>query len=184
VYSLGATLYQLCTQLLPQATGGRPIREVCPGVTHRTICRGCFRPRSRRTRSSAWPSADHLQRGLEAILAAHPRAQGARHLFGGSYDRLEVLGVGASAVVFRASDRRLSREVAVKVLRDAEPSEDDAIRFRRAAKVLSALRHPNIPRIHALRHSRRADLRGHGAVPRLARDDLRCAPTTTCAPTR
>jgi serine/threonine protein kinase len=58
-----------------------------------------------------------------------------------------VLGVGASAVVFRASDRRLSREVAVKVLRDAEPSEDDAIRFRRAAKVLSALRHPNIPRI-------------------------------------
>ena len=92
------------------------------------------------------PTADHLQRGLEAILAAHPR-QRSPHLFGGSYDRLEVLGVGASAVVFRASDRALSREVAVKVLRDAEPSEDDAIRFRRAAKVLSALRHPNIPRI-------------------------------------
>jgi len=68
-------------------------------------------------------------------------------MFGGSYDRLEVLGVGASSVVFRASDRFLSREVAVKVLREAQPSEDDAIRFRRAAKVLSALRHPNIPRV-------------------------------------
>jgi serine/threonine protein kinase len=28
------------------------------------------------------------------------------------------------------------------------PSEDDVIRFRRAAKVLSAVRHPNIPQIH------------------------------------
>ena len=52
-----------------------------------------------------------LQRGLEAILTTHTR-QGARHLFGGSFDRLEVLGSGASAVVFRASDRLLSREVA------------------------------------------------------------------------
>ena len=147
VYSLGVTLYQLCTQLFPNVTGGRPIREVCPGNDApddlSRLLQAAFAPDP----LVRLASADHLQRGLEAILAAHPRAQGPRVLFGGSYDRLEVLGVGASAVVFRASDRRLSREVAVKVLRDAEPSEDDAIRFRLAAKVLSALRHPNIPQI-------------------------------------
>ena len=147
VYSLGVTLYQLCTQLFPNATGGRPIREVCPGNDAPDDLSRLLQAALAPDPLERLASADHLQRGLEAILAAHPRAQGARHLFGGSYDRLEVLGVGASAVVFRASDRCLSREVAVKVLRDAEPSEDDAIRFRRAAKVLSALRHPNIPRI-------------------------------------
>ncbi|MBK7828611.1 protein kinase [Nannocystis sp.] len=147
VYSLGATLYQLCTQLLPRDTDGRPIREVCPGSDAPDDLSRLLQAALAPDPSERLASVDHLQRGLEAILAAHPRAVGARQLFGGSYDRLEVLGVGASAVVFRASDRRLSREVAVKVLRDAEPSEDDAIRFRRAAKVLSALRHPNIPRI-------------------------------------
>ena len=146
VYSLGVTLYQLCTRLLP-AAGGRPLREVCPGsdapddLSRLLLAALAVDPNER------LPSADHLRRGLEAILDAHPRVQGPRHLLGGSYDRLEVLGVGASAVVFRASDRWLSRDVAIKVLRDAEPSEDDAIRFRRAAKVLSALHHPNIPRI-------------------------------------
>ena len=146
VYSLGVTLYQLCTQLLPTETAGWPIREVCPGSDAPDDLSRLLQAALAPDPTERLASADHLRRGLEAILAAHPRAQG-RHLFGGSFDRLEGLGFGASAVVFRASDRRLSREVAVKVLRDAEPSEDDAIRFRRAAKVLSALRHPNIPRI-------------------------------------
>ncbi|MBK7830737.1 serine/threonine protein kinase [Nannocystis sp.] len=146
VYSLGVTLYQLCTQLLPQATGGRPIREVCPASDAPDELSRLLQAAFAADVDERLPSADHMRRGLEAILAAHPR-QRSPHLFGGSYDRLEVLGVGASAVVFRASDRALSREVAVKVLRDAEPSEDDAIRFRLAAKVLSALCHANIPRI-------------------------------------
>ena len=146
VYSLGVTLYELCTQVLPKATGGRPIREVCIGSDAPDDLSRLLQAAFASDPIERLATADHLQRGLEAILAAHPRAQD-RHLFGGSFDRLEVLGVGASAVVFRASDRRLSREVAVKVLRDAEPSEDDAIRFARAAKILSALRHPNIPRI-------------------------------------
>ncbi|WAS99232.1 protein kinase domain-containing protein [Nannocystis punicea] len=147
VYLLGATLYQLCTQLLPKLTGLRPIHEVNPSSEvpedFSRLLRSALEPEA----SDRLPSADHLRRGLEAILAAHPPTS-RRDLFGGSFDRLEVIGVGASAVVFRASDRGLSREVALKVLRDAKPSEDDAIRFHRAAKILSALRHPNIPQIH------------------------------------
>ncbi|WAS96403.1 serine/threonine-protein kinase [Nannocystis punicea] len=147
VYSLGATLYQLCTQFLPTLTAARPIHEVCPGSDAPEDLSQLLRSALAFDPADRLPSADHLRRGLLAILAAHPRTPEPRHLFGGSYDRLEVIGVGASAVVFRASDRELSREVALKVLRYADRSEDDAIRFRRAAKILSALRHPCIPRI-------------------------------------
>ena len=147
VFSLGVTLYQLAAGVLPEPTGARPIHEVCPGSD---VPEGL----SRLLLSALEPDADerlssaeHLRRGLEALLAAHPRTPSPAHLFGGSYDKLDVLGVGANAIVFRASDRWLSREVAVKVLRAAEPSDDDAIRFHRAAKILSALQHPNIPRI-------------------------------------
>lgn len=147
IYSLGATLYQLCTQLLPKPAGGRSLRDVRPATDAPDDLSRLLRAALEPDPSERLPTADHLRRGLEAILAAHPRTANPRHLFGGSYDRLEVIGVGANAIVYRASDRWLSREVAVKVLRDAEPSGDDAHRFRRAAKILSALRHPNIPRI-------------------------------------
>lgn len=50
--------------------------------------------------------------------------------------------------MFRGSDRAFKREAAIKVLREAEPREDATIRFRRAAKILSAVRHPKIPQIH------------------------------------
>jgi serine/threonine protein kinase len=147
VYSLATTLYQLCTQLLPQDTGGRAIRDVCPGSDAPDDLSRLLQAALAPDVAERLPSADHLRRGLEAILAAHP-VGGSRDLFGGSYDLLEVLGVGASAVVYRASDRELSREVAVKVMRDRATSDDDVIRFRRASKVLSALDHPNIPTIH------------------------------------
>ena len=147
VFSLGVTLYQLAAGVLPEPTGARPIYEVCPGSD---VPEGLSRLLLSALEPDAderLPSAEHLRRGLEVLLVAHPRTPSPAHLFGGSYDKLDVLGVGANAIVFRASDRWLSREVAVKVLRAAEPSDDDAIRFRRAAKILSALQHPNIPRI-------------------------------------
>jgi serine/threonine protein kinase len=147
VYSLATTLYQLCTQLLPQDTGGRPIRDVCPGSDAPDDLSRLLQAALAPDVADRLPSADHLRRGLEAILAAHPVSR-SRDLFGGSYDLLEMLGVGASAVVYRASDRELSREVAVKVMREGATSDDDVIRFRRASKVLSALDHPNIPPIH------------------------------------
>ncbi|MDC0669786.1 protein kinase [Nannocystis sp. ncelm1] len=146
VYSLGATLYQLCTRTLPDSSDVSPIAEVCPDSDAPADLSRLLRAALDPDVVERLPSADHLRRGLEAILAAHPRTP--RPLFGGCYDRLEVIGVGASAIVYRASDRELSREVALKVLRDAKPNEGDTIRFRRAAKILSALRHPNIPQIH------------------------------------
>jgi Tol biopolymer transport system component len=69
----------------------------------------------------------------------------------GSYDILENLGAGGMGEVYRARDRRLERDVAIKVLPD-ELAEDAArmARFEREAKVLASLNHPNIATLYGL----------------------------------
>ena len=57
---------------------------------------------------------------------------------------LGVLGEGGSAIVFRASDARHGREVAVKILRQAVGMENAAARFEQEIRVAAGLRHPNI----------------------------------------
>lgn len=55
------------------------------------------------------------------------------------------LGRGSLAVVYRAWDRRLNRDVAVKMIRDdVEITSNDLARFSREAVVLTRLSHPNI----------------------------------------
>ncbi len=60
-----------------------------------------------------------------------------------------LVGIGASARVYRATDRRLGRLVAVKVLH-ASFADDEAFvrRFRREAEALAPLNHPNIVTIY------------------------------------
>jgi eukaryotic-like serine/threonine-protein kinase len=69
----------------------------------------------------------------------------------GRYHILEQLGEGGMAIVYKARDTRLNREVAVKVIRlDAFPSEHQKRlleRFKREAKVLANLSHPNIVKV-------------------------------------
>jgi serine/threonine-protein kinase len=63
----------------------------------------------------------------------------------GHYRLLEHVGKGGMGVVFRARDERLDRDVAVKVLPPGIfPDEDARRRFRREARVLAKLNHPNI----------------------------------------
>jgi serine/threonine-protein kinase len=59
------------------------------------------------------------------------------------------LGAGGMGEVYRATDSRLDRAVAVKVLSAHLSSEPDALaRFEREAKAVAALTHPNILAIH------------------------------------
>ena len=55
------------------------------------------------------------------------------------------IGQGATAVVYRARDRRLNRTVAVKVLREG-PGVNEIVRerFRREAQAAAGLAHPNV----------------------------------------
>ena len=66
-------------------------------------------------------------------------------LLGGRYRLGAPLGRGGMAVVWRAEDEMLGREVAVKTLDLTGPDSDNAgERFRREARATAALNHPHI----------------------------------------
>jgi hypothetical protein len=67
----------------------------------------------------------------------------------GGYRIAEEIGCGGMAVVYRAHQPQLERWVAIKVLHFSEADEGEFLeRFRREAKAIAALRHPNILTIH------------------------------------
>ncbi len=67
----------------------------------------------------------------------------------GAYEILSPLGAGGMGEVYRARDRKLDRDVAVKVLPESVAKDPDALaRFEREAKAVAALSHPNILAIH------------------------------------
>jgi serine/threonine protein kinase len=69
----------------------------------------------------------------------------------GHYRIVSKLGEGGMGVVYRATDTRLNRSVAIKVLPPAF-AEDAArmARFEREAQVLASLNHPNIAAIYGI----------------------------------
>src|SRR5438067_7772168 len=61
------------------------------------------------------------------------------------------LGEGGMGAVYRATDTKLNRDVAVKVLPDAFAADPDRLaRFTREAQVLASLNHPNIAAIYGV----------------------------------
>ncbi|HQK92451.1 MAG TPA: Stk1 family PASTA domain-containing Ser/Thr kinase [Armatimonadota bacterium] len=61
------------------------------------------------------------------------------------YEVLERIGDGGAAVVYRARDHSLNRDVAVKVLRDELAQDHEFVeRFQREAHAAAGLSHPNI----------------------------------------
>lgn len=67
----------------------------------------------------------------------------------GSYEIVAPIGAGGMGEVYKARDRRLDRDVAVKVLPEQFAQDRDALsRFEREAKAVAALSHSNILSIH------------------------------------
>lgn len=70
------------------------------------------------------------------------------------YEILSVIGEGGMAVVYKALDHRLERNVAVKIMRD-DMAEDDEFRHRFCAEshAVAMLSHPNIVAVYDVSHS-------------------------------
>ena len=68
----------------------------------------------------------------------------------GPYEILEPLGQGGMGEVYRARDERLHRDIAVKVIHPELVTADSLGRFRREARVLAALSHPNVANVYEL----------------------------------
>ena len=72
----------------------------------------------------------------------------------GSYEVLSIVGAGGMGEVYRARDRKLDRDVAIKVLPPAVGADPERIaRFEREAQLLAALNHSNIAHVYGLEES-------------------------------
>ncbi len=69
----------------------------------------------------------------------------------GHYDVVALVGEGGMGRVYRATDTKLRRDVALKILPDTFVDDPDRLtRFEREAHVLASLNHPNIAAIYGV----------------------------------
>jgi eukaryotic-like serine/threonine-protein kinase len=72
----------------------------------------------------------------------------------GTHEIVGLLGAGGMGEVYRARDTKLNRQVAIRVLPDADAADPDRVaRFHREAQAVAALNHPNIATIYDLAES-------------------------------
>src|ERR1700747_1041335 len=70
------------------------------------------------------------------------------------YEITSHLGKGGMGEVYQATDSKLGRNVAIKLLPVTFASDPDRLsRFRREAQLLASLNHPNIAHIYGLEES-------------------------------
>src|SRR5688500_11667360 len=118
-----------------------------------------MRPRISRDRASLRRACASTRRGSWGSRARSPRSARRRW-----YDRAEVaepmvnartrlgpyraiaqIGAGGMGEVYRATDTRLGREVAIKVLPPSSGSDPDRLRrFEQEARATGILNHPNV----------------------------------------
>ncbi|MCR4740426.1 MAG: Stk1 family PASTA domain-containing Ser/Thr kinase [Lachnospiraceae bacterium] len=70
-------------------------------------------------------------------------------VLGNRYEVEELIGTGGMANVYKASDRKLNRKVAIKVLKDEYSSNKNFVsKFKAEAQAAAGLMHPNIVNVY------------------------------------
>lgn len=107
--------------------------------------------------SSHQQAGDFLERPALAVASERFAVKRAESLVGrniGPYELLSLLGSGGMGEVYRATDTRLNRSVAIKLLSaDSNLDERRLQYFEREARLASALNHPNIVTIYDIGRS-------------------------------
>ena len=91
-----------------------------------------------------------LDRGLQLMVDTLQ----AGSVFANDFSIVEAIGRGGMGEVYRAHDMRLDRDVALKILPKPFALDADRLaRFKREARILGALNHPNIAAIYGFEES-------------------------------
>lgn len=70
-------------------------------------------------------------------------------ILGERYEVIELIGTGGMANVYKAVDRKLNREIAIKVLKDEYSSNKNFVsKFKAEAQAAAGLMHPNIVNVY------------------------------------
>src|SRR6202046_1658353 len=132
------------------------VKKVLAGALERT-------PEQRRVYLDQTCADPSLRREVESLIAAHEQGDntiaddmtlGIREApkpgsMLGPYEIVGRIGAGGMGVVYRARDKRLERDVAIKVFRLGVQVEETARRrFHKEALALAKLNHPNIASVY------------------------------------
>lgn len=90
---------------------------------------------------------DESQFGAPASSAEKDSLVGT--VFAGKYEICQQIGEGGMSVVYKAYDKLLNRNVAIKLLTETRLRDDKSrARFKQEARATARLNHPNIVRVH------------------------------------
>src|SRR5579863_4708404 len=123
--------------------------ERAPGERRAYLDQACAEPDLRREVESLIAADEQTQSSFLAqpAIQAKELAIGSRL---GPYEILARIGAGGMGDVYRASDTKLGRSVAIKVLPPGFVDDPGRLaRFQREARMLASLNHPNIVTIHS-----------------------------------
>jgi len=88
---------------------------------------------------------------ITKTLETKPEGLGKGELFAGRFELIEELGAGGMGIVYRAYDKEIGEEIALKVLHpDIAADQKTVDRFRNEIKLARRITHKNVCRMHEL----------------------------------